>query len=323
MTNQYRAIVVGVAFVVFGAAAHAQSDVEDDLTRVIHDQGAEVTQRVVALDQLRRADHDLYLGTLSGLVSGDEQRFAVYAAEELVNLIAMIGSHSASMMSADAESLRHDMTFVMDVNKILHMHAASPYREVREVVVPYLVSQGDEVVLKSIREATGEGIISDEEALGYYIAALPEIGTSDLRRYAEMADNELAKRAIDVLASDTSQQAYLRDMILTNADVPEAQRAAALVGLAKYDDSFLSYATKPAVVDLALRVERVPGAEELTGADLIARRVQQDIRRDPSMRTVYTTSLQETSDVLDQEATRLQSPTVQEAIIRKIRNYEF
>ena len=86
--------------------------------------------------------------------------------------------------------------------------------------------------------------------------------------------DSLAKRAIDVLAADSSQQSYLRERILTNIELTESRRVAAFVGLAKYDDSFASYATQPAVINLALQVGWVPGVEMLTGAGLIARRVQ-------------------------------------------------
>ena len=115
----------------------------------------------------------------------------------------------------------------------------------------------------------------------------------------ENGKDSLAKRAIDVLATDTLQQSYLRERILTNTKLTESRRVAAFVGLAKYDGSFASYASQLAVIDLALQVGQVPGRETLTGLDLIAQRVQQETKGNQALRDQYTHRFEEAVKRID------------------------
>lgn len=138
--------------------------------------------------------------------------------------------------------------------------------------------------------------MSDSEALGYYLAAPPDVGASDLRHYAENGSDDLARRAIEVLSSDTSQQFYVRETILTNLEADKERRIVALAGLAKYDKAFASYATLPPVIDLALVADQVPGAEGMSGTDLISRAVQLNIQANPGLRDFYTRRIEESSE---------------------------
>ena len=278
MMKRFRVVIPKVMVVVFSITitAQAQGDAQE-LVDVVQNRETPAAERVVALDKLRRSDRPTYLRMLSELISGDEEPFAVHAAEQLVKLIVMIGSHGASQMDADPDIPRHDMTFVNRVKELLRTHVASPNHDVRKIVVPYLMSQGDELALAEVRKGTKEGILTDEEALGYYIAAPPDIGGEELRRYAENGKDSLAKRAIDVLATDTSQQSYLRERILANTELTESRRVAALVGLAKYDDSFATYVIQLAMINLDLQVGQEP-------AELITQRLQQDLKENPVRR---------------------------------------
>ena len=299
-------------------AAHAQSNI-DELIGAIHDKSSDPAARMEALDRFRLADYSGYVDALSGLVSGDEERFAVYAAEKLVDQIVMVGAHRVPHIPTGADASRHDMEAVQKVKMILRENVLNPYPEVRDVIVPYLVSRGDPMALESVRKAIDTGLISHEEAFGYAVVAPPDFSGPVLRSYAEADNEDLAQRAISVLSSDTSQQAYVRERILVNAEEPESRRAVAFAGLAKYDASFTSYATDPKVIDLAVQLEKVPGAEHLSGSSVIVQKVQLAIDRDPKLWLAYMSRLMQTSkEFAESGADNWRVQAVDKSIIQKL-----
>lgn len=316
--NRIRINVAMIAFLATLVAAYGQENATD-LADVVLDKSVSIEKRVGNLDKLRRIDNATYLEMLSELVDGDEKPFAIHAADQLVKLVVMIGGHDMAHVGTGDSAPRHDMKLVADVTPILRKNIENQYPEVREVVASYLLSRGDEKALMLVREAVSTGVIPDEEALNYFVAAPTNVSESDLRRYAEKGDENLAKRAIEVLASDTSQQLYVRENLLANVSAQDMRRTLALAGLAKYDASFATYATQPDIVDLALTVDSVPGAEGLSGADLIAKTVRKDIGKNPNLRDFYTRRLMEASEALRGDSGSWKSLAIENSIIQQIK----
>ncbi|MCY4304717.1 MAG: hypothetical protein OXC62_08095 [Aestuariivita sp.] len=283
-------ILLGASLVLSSPAA-AQGLVE-----IAQDTTLDGPERIAALTELRRQDADIYVETLAGFLNSSDVELAEYSAESLVNLVVMMGSHDMSEHKHDEDAPRHDMAYVQDVLEVLRANVTNTQPRVRSVIAPFLIGAGNEEALASIAEATSSGEIGEEEALNYFYSAPSDLGSPYLRSYAEGENEELAEQVIAVLASDTGEQTYLRDQILTNAEFTENRRATALGGLARYDANFSNYVVQPEVLELALSLSRVPGTD-LNGSSFVQNIVLQEIRQSPELGDFYSRRLDEIGPV--------------------------
>ena len=269
------------------AAADAQSLVE-----IAQDNQLDGAERTAALTELWRTDSDAYVDTLGDFLNSSDIELAKYSAESLVNLVVMMGAHDMTAHTPSEDATRHDMAYVQDVFEILSENVVNTNPQVRGVITPFLVGIGNEEAFSAVAEAESSGTISGEEALGYYFAAPSDVGNSNLRSYAEGENEALAMQVISVLASDLSEQSYLRNEILPNFAYSEERRAIALGGLAQYDKNFPSYVTKPEILELALNLHQVPGSN-LSGESLVAKVVYAKLHEDPQFIESYSQDLVE------------------------------
>lgn len=311
-------VLMVVAVLALSVVLARAQDNADALRKTALDTSIEYTERLTALSSLRRVERGAYLATLSDLVESGEKGFAEHAAESLVNLVVMVGSHTSMDMTPGDDSPRHDMGFVAEVHDILRRNVVSKYPRVRQIAASYLAMRGDDKALERIRAAAVTGDVPDSEALSYFTAAPAEVGNTELRHYAENGNDELAQQAIQVLSSDSTQQLYVRENFLTNQSVSEVRRVAALSGLAKYDQAFPSYATQPDVVEFALDVEQVPGQENVSGSDLIAASVGREIAKNPNLREFYTRQFKETSVELQNSPDEWKAQAVERQILQRL-----
>lgn len=244
--------------------------------------------RLAALDELRRTDIDAYVEALADLVSDGDELLAAEATNRLVNIVTMMGMHSGGDHS------HHDMSIVDRVVAVLRPLVVHPNAAVRDAAAIYLIGRDDPEALSSVTEAAASGRIPDEEALTYFMVGRTEDAMAEVRRYAESEDTTQAARAVEYLSADTEQQTYVRDAILTNTEVDLEVRATALESLSIYDERFSTYATDPAVVDLALEVEQLPGDLSMTGVDALTRPLQLEILTNPGLTQFYADELNQT-----------------------------
>ena len=297
-------------------SARAQADnPANQLLESVMNERSEPTERLRSLDELARLDVRIYVEALRGLAQSDDERFAQYATEQLVALIAMTGGHEMRNMAGAPDD---DTRLVERVVEILREQVDHPSRAVRERALVYLVGRDDPEAIKAMEGLRAAGTISEEEALRYYMAGGSEETVTKLREYAEGADPELARRAVSFLSADTNQQAYVRERILANDAVQKIARGAALENLAKYDEGFATYAADPKIVRFALEVDQLPGAPQKSGADVLVESLKQSIEANPGLQDYIGGQLNESVETFRSQGESDKLLILEQSILQKM-----
>jgi hypothetical protein len=302
--------LAGIVLMGLLSVGPATSESRDELVSKILAESTDVLDIRKSLDELETLDFDAYLSLAPKLMRGGDKRIAIYVVKRLTSSIIMMGSHK---MHGAAPS-GHDMTFVDKVVAVLRGELSNPSADVRNVAISYLVAAGQDDVLGAISGLVKEGVISDTEALGYFLASGSPAAVPFLKTYAETAEPQLSSKAVSYLSSDVTQQSYVREQFLVNEKSEDVARVAALENLAKYDGQFATYATSPDVLQFALGVQKLASDPSKSGEQLILQAVKKEISKNPSVEAIYRDSIEKSAAEVIKRGVGIEASRIQEML---------
>lgn len=103
--------------------------------------------------------------------------------------------------------------------------------EVRKISAEFLASQNDDESLKKIQEATGKGLFTETEAIGYFSSSGSKLAPALIQPYLESKDPSTRAVAVYNAAGYEDLRPTI-EKLLSQDDTPENVRISAITGLA-------------------------------------------------------------------------------------------
>lgn len=205
----------------------------DALRKTILDAEREVTEREDALVTLVSKYGHAAPGVAVKLLEEENSELALPAAN-LIKDSAVMSDHMSAFKPGYEPTETQKQMIEHHNQELGTLRSALEHKnpEVRRVTAEFLVSQSDEQSLKKIQEATGKGLFTETEAIGYFSSSGSKLAPGLIQPYLESKDASIKAVAVYNAAGYEDLRPSVHKLLLEK-DTPESVRISAITGLAE------------------------------------------------------------------------------------------